>query len=227
MIGIITTFFHMIVTKNLSHLIPQYLPDNSVIVEAGAFNGRDSIELAAKKKDTTIHAFEPVPEIFAELKKNTAVLSNIHCYEYALSNTTGISHFYVSEHPKKPGKICQAGTLLKPKDRLLKSPIHYPRIIDVKTITLDEWAAARGITNVDFLWLDMQGNELAALQGARSLLKTVGLLYVEVNFIEAYEKQPLALEVNNWIIKEGFSPIARDFHESPEWFFGNILFARK
>lgn len=217
----------MIVTKNLSRLIAQYLPDNPVIVEAGAFNGRDSINLAAQKKDCTIHAFEPVPEIFAELKKNTSGLSNIHCYDYALSNTTGISHFYVSEHPKKPGKICQAGTLLKPKDRLLKSPIYYPRAINVNTITLDEWATGHGITKIDFLWLDMQGNELAALQGAHSLLRTVSFLYVEVNFIEAYEKQPSAIEVNDWIIREGFTPIARDFQENPEWFFGNILYARK
>lgn len=216
----------MIISKNLFPLISQHLPDKPIIVEAGAFNGRDSLKLAQRNPHATIHAFEPVPEIFAELVKNTQATRNIHCYEYALSNECGQAQFYIAEHPKKPGQICQAGSLLKPKDRLLKSPIYYPRTIPVRTITLDKWAAYNGITTIDFLWLDMQGNELAALQGAHQILQTVSLLYIEVNFIEAYEAQPRADEVNTWLLDQGFTPIARDFNENPDWFYGNILYSR-
>jgi len=44
-------------------IVAPYLPANPVIIEAGAFNGSDTIKLAKKWPQATIHAFEPVPAI--------------------------------------------------------------------------------------------------------------------------------------------------------------------
>jgi len=216
----------MIITKNILRLLKNYMPKNSIIVEAGAFSGRDSLALATLFPDATIYSFEPVPEIFAELVKNTANFKAIHPCQQALSDKTGTTSFYISQNPKKPGQICQAGSLLKPKERLLKSPIFYPGMITVSTITLDEWSSAQGINQIDFLWFDMQGNELAALKGATKILKTVKLLSLEVNFIEAYENQPAAEELDKWVMSQGFTPIARDYEDDTSLFFGNILYQR-
>ena len=49
-------------------------------------------------------------------------------------------------------------------------------------------------------WLDAQGHELAILQGATNILKTVTVLYTEVNFIHAYKDQPLYDEIKSWLI---------------------------
>lgn len=216
----------MITLENFFPLLKKYLPEKPLIIEAGAFNGRDTKRLSIQWPHGTIHAFEPVPEIFAELCSQTASYPNIHPYQVALSNATGSMLFYSAEHPKHPGKICQAGTLLKPKDRLAHSPITYPKTMRVPTITLDAWAIQHGIDHVDFLWLDLQGHELAALQGASKLLKRVTAAYLEVNFIEAYEGQPTYQAIDKWMRLQGFNPIAKDFSDEKKWFFGNILYRR-
>jgi FkbM family methyltransferase len=52
--------------------------------------------------------------------------------------------------------------------------------INVPVVTLGDWAYSQGTVRVDFLWLDLQGGELAALQGASRILPTCHL-YSEVS----------------------------------------------
>ena len=125
----------------------------------------------------TIHAFEPVPEIFALLEKNTQHLSNVKRYPYALSDSNGTATFYVSSKPKFGNNPFQAGSLLKPKERLKFSDVEYKSTIEVSTITLDSWAEQNHIHAIDFLWLDMQGYELNVLKEAPRILRGAGNLY--------------------------------------------------
>jgi FkbM family methyltransferase len=213
--------------NTLLPFIKNYFSYNPVIVEAGAFNGKDTVRLATTWPHATIHAFEPVIEIYQELCLQTSSFNNIYSYQLALSASNGFARFYLSSHPKYPGKICQAGTLLKPKERLLHSPIVYNQTILVPTITLDTWAIDHSISSIDFLWLDLQGHELAVLQASPKIVATIKLLYIEVNFIEAYEGQPSFQILDSWLKNEGFKPIARDYTDKNKWFFGNILYLRK
>lgn len=216
-----------ILKKELLPLLTTLLPDNPIIVEAGAFDGTDSKKLALHWPKGTIHAFEPVPEIFTLLEKNTHDLPNIKRYPYALSNQNGSSLFYVSENPKRPGKPCQAGTLLKPQERLSWSPIFYPTTTTVSTITLKQWMNITNINYIDLLWLDLQGNEFAVLHDSEDILPSIKLIYTEVSFINAYEGQPKYSEVLTWLEKRGFEIVAQDFNDTISWFFGNILLRRK
>lgn len=218
----------LILKKNeILSLIKTYLPDNPTIVEAGAFDGRDTRLLSQTWPHGTIHAFEPVPDIFALLEKNTAQLPNVQRHNIALSGTTGTATFYVSQKPAKPEQPFQAGSLLKPKERLKISDVEYKKTLDVPTITLDAWAAKMGINHIDFLWLDMQGMELNVLKSAPHIVSRAHVIYTEVEFIEAYEGQYLYKDVNDWLTEHGFKEVARDFADQTSWFFGNALFVRK
>lgn len=219
----------MIIIKKheLLPFIKEYLPNSPVIVEAGAFNGSDTKKLAAFWPHATIHTFEPVPEIFALLETNTSQIPTIKRYPLALSNNMGQHTFYVSQKPSRPERPFQAGSLHEPHERLQHSDAIYPTIITVQTTTLDSWAHEHNVHQIDFLWLDAQGHELAILQGASELLKTVKVIYTEVHFIHAYKEQPLYEELKNWIVSQGFMMIAKDFTDQPTWFFGNALFVRK
>lgn len=209
----------------LAHIAP-LLPQNPIIVEAGAFHGHDTLRMAARWPQGTIHAFEPVPELYTKLVAATVQHPNIKCYNFALSDHDGIATFYQSEKPNKPGIPSQAGSLHKPKERLAHSPIQFPSTIQVNTITLETWAKEHGVDHVDCLWLDMQGHELSVLEAAPHLLKTVRVIWAEVSFIESYEGLPLMPEVKAWIESQGFAEVGRDFENETDWFFGNMLFSR-
>ena len=216
-----------IITHNqVCSTVAPFLPASPIIVEAGSFTGHDTLRLANHWPDGIIHAFEPVPSLFEKLKNATDDRTNIHCYPYALSSKTGLAEMHIAEKPNKQGIATQASSLHQAKERLQKSPIIYPKTMIVPTITLDDWSFEHKISHIDFLWLDLQGHELAALKGASRILSTVRALYTEVNFIEAYEDQPLFDEFIAWTADHGFKEIARTFKNTTDWFFGEILFVR-
>lgn len=74
----------------------------------------------------------------------------------------------------------------------------------VALTTLDEWCAEHGVTYIDAMKLDTQGSELGALQGAETVLSTVQLLEIEVEFNPMYEGQPLFGDVDAWLRSRGF-----------------------
>jgi len=208
-------------------VIKPFLPDNPIVIEAGAFDGNDTRKMSLLWPKGTIHVFEPVPEIYERLRNNTNMLSNIVYHSIALSNHTGMAEFYVSERPLKPGIASQAGSLHKPKERLSKSPLIFPRKITVSTITLDQWAYENDIKTIDLLWLDTQGHELAILQAASHMINNIKVVFAEVSFIESYEGQPFYEDVIAWMISQGFEYIGRDFIDTTQGFFGNVVFVKK
>jgi len=213
---------HQIIT-----LLEQFLPQDPIIVEAGAFDGTDTKKMSLKWPQGTIYAFEPVPEIYERLLNNTHDCTNVHCYPYALSNNNGTELFYISEHPKNPGIASQAGSLHKPKERINVSPLIFPRTTIVQTIKLPTWMQQNNIDHIDLLWLDTQGHELAILQAAQSILHNIHLILAEVSFIESYYNQPTLQDVITWMQQQGFEHIDSDFDNTTKNFFGNVLLKKK
>ena len=218
--------------------VQQYLPNNPIILEAGAFDGRETITMAKIWPLAKIHAFEPMPNNFDLLKQNTSQLKNVSIYKQALSDKEGNALFYVSELENKPGLPAGSGSLLAPKDHLTHAPeILFPHQITVETTTIDRWAKNHSIEAIDFMWLDMQGHELTALKHATTILPTLRVVYLETIFVRGYEGQPLYDEVKKWMTDHGFRLLALDFNEEEallgetlpkgrQW-FGNALFIRE
>ena len=213
--------------KNILSLIKPLVPKNSIIIEAGAFDGSDTKKISTFWPKGTLHVFEPVPEIFNMLETNTQHLKNVVRYPIALANKTGDTTFYVSQKPSQPGEPFQAGSVLKPKERLKWSTIEYKKTIIVPTITLDDWVQKNNISHIDFMWLDVQGYALHILKAAPQLLKTLKVLLVEVEFIQAYEEQYQYSDVKAWLGQHGFVEIGKDFENTKQWYYGNALFERK
>jgi FkbM family methyltransferase len=84
--------------------------------------------------------------------------SNIELSDVALSNTVGRSPFY------DYGSACNSLT-----SRDLES-LQLVRSYDVEVTTLDAWCECRGIDHIDFLKIDVEGYDLAVLEGACRLL---------------------------------------------------------
>lgn len=201
--------------------IRKFLPDNPVIIDAGAHRGDDSVELSKLIPSAQIHAFEPVPAIFADLKANTTNYPRIRCYEFALSNRTGQQEMHISS-----GASDASSSLLAPEEHLKDHPdTFFKETISVKTITLDEWALKNNIDKVDFMWLDMQGFELEVLKASPGILSKTTAIHMEVSCKQTYENVPLYTEVKEWMSSMGFKVCIEEI--PPGWDMGNVLFLKE
>lgn len=220
-------------TYQVLKIVQKFLPENPNIMEAGAFNGSDTIKINKFWPKAKIFAFEPVPENFNRLVDITKYLGNVFCYKLALSNKDGFLKFYNSYSSKKPDKPA-SGSLLPPKEHLTFAPhVKFNEIIEVESMTLDSWAVKNKIDHIDFLWLDMQGMELNVIMNAPNIMKTVKVIYTEVEFIEAYENQYQYKDIKKYLEEQGFKLIARNFTDnqiinpqiSKKW-FGDAIFVK-
>lgn len=202
------------------YLLKKYLPANPVIIDCGAHIGSDSIELARVFPKSKIYAFEPVPAIYDKLLKNTKRYKNIECCQLALSNIRGIASMYISS-----GLSDASSSLLKPTGHIKNhKEVFFNEIIDVKTITLDEWAESNNIKIIDFLWLDMQGLELQMLKASPKILKTIKVIHTEVSLKDSYENESKYSEYKYWLKENGFNEIIEALPLNTD--MGNVLFVK-
>jgi FkbM family methyltransferase len=201
-------------------LLESLLPDNPIVLEAGARFGEDTGWMSELWPNGHIHAFEPTPVSYALLKENTKQCKNVSCYNLALAEKNGSALFYID------GGDGGANCLLKPTAWFNTNHFHgdLSKPIAVECITLDNWAKKNGISRIDFMWLDMEGHELLALQSGPEILKTVRVIFTEVNLQLFRENIPLYHEVKAWLEQQGFTEVWTEF--IPNW-RGNVLFVRR
>jgi FkbM family methyltransferase len=204
---------------NIKHIIKSYLPENPVILDVGAHTGTDTVELARIWPKGHLIAIEAVPFLYEHLIKNTRNESNVSCYQFALSDKCGRAKFYVSS-----GSGDSSSSILAPKEHLIYHPtVLFKDVIEVETMTLDQWAKENGISHIDFMWLDMQGHELAMLKACPEILKTVNVIYTEVSYLEVYAGCALFPEMRQWLEAQGFGLV---YEEKEAVDYGNALFIR-
>jgi FkbM family methyltransferase len=207
----------------------RYLPSNPVIVDAGAYHGEETCTMAKLWKSGHVHAFEPVKQLFNVVVRTTQNTPNISIYNLALGKECGQTEMFLSTEEGDIDRVSMSSSLLPPKDHVLYCTLQFKKTELVEVTTLDQWAEDYGIEKVDMLWLDMQGYELPALKAAPKVLSTVSVILTELEFVEAYEGQPLYKEVREWLEEQGFVLIAGNFSfpkGRTQW-FGDGLFVRK
>lgn len=180
-------------------IIKDLLPENPIVLEAGAHYGEDTIILSKMWPKGKILAFEPYPVAFEELKKHVKNQTNVRIFPYGLfSKTTEIS-FWVN--PKGDG----ASSILE--DNRLPETIDYytgSYQISIFCMNLDEWAQKEGVTHFDYMWLDLEGVELQVLSSAPNILKTVQVISAEVNFLRFRKETTLFSELDSFLTNQGF-----------------------
>ena len=101
----------------------------------------------------------------------------------------------------------ESSSLLKPKKHLEKYPdIEFGEVIQVPTIKLDTLIKEQDIKIEDynFINMDIQGAELAALRGMARTLPNIAALFTEINFIEMYEGCGLITELDAYLAGYSF-----------------------
>jgi len=186
-----------------------------IVFDIGACEAEDSIRYSMLFPNSKIYAFEPrkdnlitANEFIINYKCSNIILENI-----ALSNTNGEAEFFLSEgQPSETTNKAEwdygnkSSSLLKPTRKLKKhvSWLQFNNKIKVKTLRLDTYMESNLISEIDFLHIDVQGAELMVFEGAGKFLSKMKIIWMEVEAVELYKKQPLKNEIEKFMKKNKF-----------------------
>lgn len=210
----------MIDEKISKKYIKRFLPDQPTVIDCGAHDGTDSIELATSLGGK-VFSFEPVPAVFKKLQARTMKINSIKCFQLALADKDGYIDFHVSG-----GNSDGSSSILAPKEHLKDHPeVLFNEVIKVKCQTLDAWAEVNNIEKIDLLWLDMQGFEMQMLIASPQILKKVTAIHTEVSTKETYHGVVTYNKMKSWIEEQGFKVQLEAIPDG--WDMGNVFFVRK
>lgn len=193
--------------------------ETPTIIEAGAAEGLDTVKFSNMYPNGKIYSFEPIHEMYEIAKFNIKNCKNVILSNAALSNVNSKLKMYVADRYDQPWG---SHSIFKPKLHLQNHPaITFKKEEEVDAIVLDTFLNNHKITNIDFMWLDMQGYEPTMLMASPRALAMTKYIYSEVNLIELYEDIMLYPEYKDFLKTHGFYPIYEDL---PWEDAGNVLF---
>ncbi|MFD3619911.1 FkbM family methyltransferase [Streptomyces sp. NPDC058676] len=132
---------------------------SATIADVGAHVGYFSLIAALANPNAKVHAFEPVDQVHARLSVNVRSnnVQNVKLYQAGVSSSAGWADISV----RFSGNLLSTGSTLEhaADDAQLKR---------IQLMPLDEVFAD---TRLDLVKIDVEGHEMAVLQGARQVLK--------------------------------------------------------
>lgn len=163
----------------LSTFLPRLLEGvpRPVFFDVGAHDGMYSRELRRSFPGSRIICFEPGPRTFERLQAVAGQL-RLEAIPVAVGAQSGEAMLF--DYPEERG-ASEHATVLKSVIELQHGGESFGT--QVPMLTLDEFCRDRQIRHIDFLKIDVEGNELACLEGARELLSTgaIGAIQFEFN----------------------------------------------
>ncbi|MEO7837332.1 MAG: FkbM family methyltransferase [Acidimicrobiales bacterium] len=143
----------------------------SSFLDVGANTGVYSLLAAASNDNLAVHAFEPVPSVFARLQRNARLnhFANLALHQMAVSSVSGRAEIHV------PADAVPLEASLLPGFRANTDSV------SVQVTTIDDFVAAAGIARVDVLKVDTEGTSRMVIAGAlNTLSRDAPLLVCEV-----------------------------------------------
>jgi FkbM family methyltransferase len=163
-------------------------PDPTIF-DIGAAIGDISAQYIESFPACKVHAFEPFPEFFQKLEDRFNANSSLRLNNLAIGDVEG-PLWLSSNRSSFTNSIWKTDPLAT--ESWGEGVLDAQSTIRVPATTIDLYCKANGIETIDILKLDIQGGELKALRGAKSLLKAgkVALIYMEVIHAPTYLGQP-------------------------------------
>jgi FkbM family methyltransferase len=178
--------------------IKEYLSKNAVILDIGANVGTFLYQLERKLNHENIYGFEPNKKLYRRLKR---LFPTMRVLPLALSDENTTAEFKV---PVINGKITASRGTLNTSYKEKGEERSYTE--KVKVIKLDDWAAIEHFHRLDFIKIDVEGNEMKTLSGAKEIIKQfMPVLMVEME--QRHHETPIwndISEVETWGYNAGY-----------------------
>lgn len=147
--------------RRLVVLLKKIVKPSMTVFDVGANIGYISaIAAGLAGQGGHVYAFDPNPECYARLKLNLGGFQQAYPHQLAISDYAGTVPLYLSEIVEEQGW----GSLLK-DDTTVR------RTMDVEVTTIDDFVNRYEIRQVHLIKMDIEGNEMHALRGARQVIK--------------------------------------------------------
>ena len=162
---------HGVYEKGTTRLFKQLVKDGSVVVDAGANIGYFTL-LAARLVGKTgrVFAFEPALSNYDLLVKNIEEnrYETVTPVKKAVSNKTGVTELFLDG--------------LNMGSNTIYCPGKFGKSVPVDTVTLDEFFKDRE-SPIDLIKMDIEGAEMAALEGMANIIKKNDNLRIITEFV--------------------------------------------
>lgn len=151
--------------------------------------------------NSTIHAFEPNPDIFDKLKINSSSLSNVILNNVGIGDKSG--SLTLNRHKN-------SGATSFKDPNTITNPTYNNKIIDkieVPVLTLDHYIQSSNTIDIDILKIDVEGFEMEVLKGISEdkLQNNVKVIMIEANLIEKMLGQGLIEDIIYFLRKNKFT----------------------
>lgn len=172
-----TMYYSGLYNPWLTRIFRQVLRAGDTVVDGGANIGYFTLlARTCVGSPGNVHAFEPIPTTYQALLDNLAAnaFTNIHPNLMALGRDERELQFDLPAD-------AQTG---RPLGRLATAVVHKSDVqVSARSTTLDAYAQSAGIEHVRLVKLDVEGSEVAAIEGMRRLLSArhIDYLICELN----------------------------------------------
>lgn len=171
-----------------------------VVVDGGAHRGGSVLAFSEFAPQAEFHCFEPDPVLLREISELFAGKPNVHVIAAALGESSGKATFNINVS-RPTNSLLPVADNLQPDIQGLCQVVEQ---IDVEVMSIDGYCETHGVQQVDILKLDLQGYDYKALLGAKSTLRNVRVVLVEVLFAEIYKGCHLFPDILKLMIDSGF-----------------------
>ena len=172
--------------------IKDFLNADAVMLDIGSNNGSFLYQLEGKLSPKNLYAFEPNEKLYNRLRR---IFPKIKSFCIALSDQNGTAAFKI---PIIKGKNYDSRGTLQIGYREEDEEKHV--LHQVKMLTLDDWQKSENLTKINFIKIDVEGNEMKTLEGAKQVIaKFRPTLMVEME--QRHHSEPiwdLIAQIESW-----------------------------
>ena len=198
--------------------LAKVIDEPELIIDVGANEGQFSSSASIFFPSARIDAFEPIPEFFDVLIKNTKSIERITAHRFAIGNDDSPIKFYVNAESQSSSAL-QTSNL-----RLDIFPDAYAKEeIIVEQKTLDSFYNNKIQGKNTLLKIDVQGLEEKVLAGSSQILQKIRYVLLEASVNPMYEGELTIPEMISFaenlglslisVISASRSPISKNYIE--------------
>lgn len=147
----------------------------------GAFHGYEIARFLNMYPNATINAFEAHPQHFAILQQHFGNVDRVNLHNKIVSDSNGIVDFYELS-------AIGSGSILKFQGDKFGHPLKIQESLKLESIRLE---SVFPDTEIDLLWVDVQGAELHVLKGANT--ENCLSMFLEIHthdYIKEWDREP-------------------------------------